>query len=80
MREGERVIVDAIGWMAEHGDSVREAKWKANPTLVLLNEGIRRQNGYPPEVTEDMFRGALFELGYCLGRTYQDVPEVYKAW
>lgn len=72
------VVEEAAIWGLEHDVSVREAKRKAEDVIELIHERVWMQNAYPPDVLEDKFRLALFELGYYLGRTYQDVPNAFK--
>lgn len=78
MQEALGLVGEAVVWGGDHYSSMKEARKKAENVIEAIHEAVKRQNGYPPDYLEDRFRVALFDLGFFLGRTYQDVPEVFK--
>ncbi len=78
--EGKAFIKQARDWSDEHMDSLREVVNKASSSLavILTTQALE----VPPllllsEACRHLMK-ASFQIGYYCGRTYEDVPPVFK--
>ena len=77
---GECPIEDIAPWLNEHENEVQEAATDQKLKLAEVCAGVSMHNPIMLLCASDLAHAVtlVFYLGYHKGRTYQDVPEVFK--
>ena len=79
--KGAKMLQEITAWKEEHRESIESIRKDGGHAVVIV---LKRALMLNPALfmfvaTEMPTFVAIFEIGYVLGRTYQDVPEAFKS-